>query len=265
MKKLNNTRGVLLFAFNNEQINYVDLAIYCGERVHRTWGLPVTVVTDTPFAHEFINCVTTTSPEVYSTRFFKGYKGQLKFLNGNRDDAWTLSPYEQTIVLDTDFLVATTQIPDVWDGKGVKLSKTASSLSGRTFPLDMTHLGKDGLPMYWATVLCFDRSRASEWFFQYWKKAKRWYKAYANVYGFTPTMLRNDYCVTIALDLLSQKIGSTDPFTLDYAIPTAGFDIDLVSLDPLQFTTEGTILTFPTTDVHVLNKHPLLELIGQES
>lgn len=264
MKRLNKTRGVLLFAFNNEQINYVDLAVYCGERIKQHWGLPVTVVTDSPFSHEHIECVTTTSPEVYSSRFFKGYAGVQKFLNGNRAEAFQFSPYQETIVLDSDFLVSTTQVLDVWNGKGVQLCNSANLLSGRPLTHDMASLGPTGLRMFWATVLCFDRSKESQLFFAYWQKVKRWYKAYSNIYGFSDTLMRNDFCVTVAVDLLAQKVGSSEPFVLPYSIPTAGFDMDVTGLSPLTAKVDGTELMFPTTDVHILNKKPLLDLIAQE-
>jgi hypothetical protein len=266
MKQLNNkSMGVVIFAFDNASIDYQRLAVYCANRVIDVWGLPVTIVTDKPFSDYRINCVTCNSPEISTTRFYKDFGEWLQFLNGNRNEAWFMSPYEKTIVIDSDFLVSTTQVLDIWDGTGVKLSKTAYSLDTSQLTEDMRTLGPDGLPMYWATIVCFDRSKTSEMFFKYWAKAVRWYKAYSNVYNFQSRLMRNDFCVTVALDLLAQKIGSTEPFTLPYNIPTANFKMEIVSLNPLKFLTHGTVMEFAPTDVHVLNKKPLLDLLDNDT
>ena len=40
------TKGVLLFANNNEQVDYVKQAIFCAKRVKKYTNLDVTLVTD---------------------------------------------------------------------------------------------------------------------------------------------------------------------------------------------------------------------------
>ena len=40
------SKGVLLFAFNNESINYIKQAIFCANRIKKYLDLPVSLVTD---------------------------------------------------------------------------------------------------------------------------------------------------------------------------------------------------------------------------
>ena len=40
------TNGVMLFAFNNSDIDYVKQAIYCAKRIKTYIGLPVQLITD---------------------------------------------------------------------------------------------------------------------------------------------------------------------------------------------------------------------------
>ena len=40
--------GVLLFAVNNLQIDYVKQSIYCAKKIKEHLNLPVALVTDTP-------------------------------------------------------------------------------------------------------------------------------------------------------------------------------------------------------------------------
>lgn len=260
MMKKQCKRGVLLYAFNNEQMDYLSLGLECAKRVKKHWGLPVSIVTDSSFSSDVADCINVNAPEFFADRFYSGY-GNLKFLNAKRSDSFDLTPYDQTIVIDSDLLVSTTQIVDVWNGKAVQLPNEALMLDGSPLYDNMLELCPDGLKMYWATVLCFDKSKESQVFFNYWKKVQKWYKSYAAVYGFKAGMFRNDFCVTVALDLLSNKIGSLAPFTLPYSIPTSGFESKIVNMDPITLDVEGDLMTFPNTDVHVLNKKPLLEII----
>jgi len=40
------TRGAVLFAFNNDRVDYVSQAQWSAPRINRHLGLPVTLVTD---------------------------------------------------------------------------------------------------------------------------------------------------------------------------------------------------------------------------
>ena len=44
------TKGVLLFANNNEHIDYVKQAIFCAKRIKKFTNLSVALVTDSPGA-----------------------------------------------------------------------------------------------------------------------------------------------------------------------------------------------------------------------
>lgn len=265
MRKQSKDRGVVIFAFNNEGIDYLRLAHECAQRVISHWNLPVTVVTDTPFSSDTVDCLTLNSPELQSSRYYRDYGSAFKFINGNRHESFALSPYKESIVIDSDFLVSSSQVVDVWNGRGVKLSKTAYPIDGEPLPYDMMELGTDGLPMYLATIVCFDRSAESALFFRYWAKARKWYKAYSKIYNYSARMFRNDFCVTIALDLMAQKLGDTEPWTLHYDIPVAGFNMEVVDIEPLRFVTHGEVVAYSSTDVHVLNKKPLLDLLTRRT
>jgi hypothetical protein len=39
-------RGVLIYAFNNDSIDYYQQAVWCADRVVKYLDLPVTIVTD---------------------------------------------------------------------------------------------------------------------------------------------------------------------------------------------------------------------------
>ena len=95
------SRGVIIFAFNTEKTSYVTIAVRCARIVKHTTGLPVTLVTEYETnAIGFDNIV-------YVDNTLKNYKvGELgSWRNGDRWRAYELSPYDETLLIDSDFLL----------------------------------------------------------------------------------------------------------------------------------------------------------------
>ena len=40
-------KGVLIYAFNNDKVDYFQQAVWCADRVNRFLDLPVSIITDT--------------------------------------------------------------------------------------------------------------------------------------------------------------------------------------------------------------------------
>lgn len=262
-------KGVLLFAFNNERVNYYKLARLCAARVEKFWGLPVCVVSDEPQPKrgwpknvKFWRHID--RPERINSKAYPDYGAALSFWNANRHNALELTPFQQTILLDTDMVISSTSIPDAWCGQGVALSKTAHAVDGHEMWNDVRHVGRQRIPMYWATVVCFDRSPVAQEFFKNWTQAVQFYTVYAALFGFEPGPMRNDFAVTVALERM--KGGTQNGFfDLPYSIPTLTPGSRLLSLDPLIATVpcsaEEEFMTVNLfSDLHVMNKKSLLEL-----
>ena len=106
------SKGVLLFAFNNESINYIKQAIFCAERVKKYLDLPVSVVTDFKLSDSetkhFDKIISLDSNKTNKKAYRDGSlsKRVLSFNNFGRESSYDLSPYDETIVMDTDYIVA---------------------------------------------------------------------------------------------------------------------------------------------------------------
>jgi hypothetical protein len=105
------TQGILLFAHDNEQIQYSLLAAWQARRIHKWLGKPVSIVTDLAsldtlkqhnldglFDHIMLSDAETTQQKIYTDKL-------LTFKNVNRTHAYDLTPYDETIVLDADYVV----------------------------------------------------------------------------------------------------------------------------------------------------------------
>ena len=67
------TQGVVMFAFNNEQIDYLAMAAWSAKNIRRHLNLPVCVitdVTDTSRTVDFDQVVLTESPAAQQQRYF---------------------------------------------------------------------------------------------------------------------------------------------------------------------------------------------------
>ena len=115
------TNGVLLFAFNNSNIDYVKQAIFCAKRVKKYLGLDVQVVTDAvdyikaeyPFWHKYIDYITyQESPKPARKKFYDGiYSNKtLEWKNSARNTAYELSVFDKTLVIDTDFVISNNKL-----------------------------------------------------------------------------------------------------------------------------------------------------------
>lgn len=256
--------GVLLFSFNNEAIRYDKLAKECVRRITKFLDLPVTVVTDKVIPG--LDCILTESPNSNS-RHYPDYDKNLKFLNGARVNAYDLSPFEKTLVIDTDYLIQSNLLLRGFDTQsGVKMSRQASNIDLSPMPSDMAVLGDSGLRMYWATVLYFDRSAESSLFFFHWKTILDNWQFYVDYFRLLGPLVRNDFAVTLALHKLFWKSGIPSRVDLDLVLQTLPATWSINSLDPLTISSSSTkkpIRLLPI-DVHVLNKKSILECIDHE-
>jgi hypothetical protein len=157
------SRGVLLFAFNNERMDYVRLAAYCASRVNRYWRLPVTLVTDErerilEVRSHFDQVITQSRTRFQTQRLYPDYQELLTFFNKDRVMADVLTPYDETIVIDADYLVSTDTITRMWDTQPLLIARHAHSLSSIPIPAYLEKLHPTTVPMYWASVICFDKT-----------------------------------------------------------------------------------------------------------
>ena len=101
------SKGVLLFAFNSEKYDYFSMAVYTAKRINHFLQLPVTIVTDEDSlgnTEGIFHNVITTDPNKNNRRDW----GQ--WINKDRYRAFEFSPYDETLLLDTDYVVNSDKI-----------------------------------------------------------------------------------------------------------------------------------------------------------
>lgn len=209
------TTGVLIFAYNNEHIDYLAMANWSAKNIRRHLNLPVAVITNVPPPHEYkfeqVIIANTTSQH---TRKFDDLPESVTWYNGNRVDAYSLSPWSQTLVLDADYVVASNQLSTILNSKENFLAhSSAYDITNHPAFDEHNFFGRNRMPMWWATVMMFRRSNEAEMIFDCMSMIKQNWNHYRNLYGVNKGTYRNDYALSIAL-------GIVNGHTLDYpAIP----------------------------------------------
>jgi hypothetical protein len=266
------SQGFLLFAHNNDRIDYGLLAFYCAKRIRHFLDKPVTLAADTRTVDrmidqginlDFFDHVITSSSE---TTQVKRYNNELyAFQNLDRVSAWNLTPYEETIILDTDVLVQSKVLNTLWGSEHSYIACDKSSHVLGTTHKEFQHISPNSLKFFWATQFYFRKDESSHLFFETCKYIKENYWWYANLYNFDSRLVRNDYIWSIAINLLGGNANHewcpTMPWNLSYALDQDTI-LDLKSHSVLLLVEPHGPCKIKNKDIHMMNKNSLQNAIS---
>lgn len=213
------TRGVLLFATNNDAVDYVKMALLCASLVKKHLNVPVTLVTDPwwntldivtknqqIFDSTFDKVIVISNDDPVNSRAYRDtqyHSVTADFKNGNRLSAYELSPYDETIVLDVDYLVLSDNLNKLWGSPhDFHISRDATRINHQKLIGKEYRLNDYGIRMVWATVLYFKKNKFSKLIFDMVAHIKEHWDYYHLVYDFPDGLYRNDYAFSIALHTL---------------------------------------------------------------
>lgn len=219
------TTGALIFAFNNEHTDYVALAAWSAERINRHLKIPVAVVTnDTEQAARYgrFDRIIAAEASTGGTRWFEDYQSSVTWHNAGRVDAYLLSPWQRTLVLDADYVVNSNDLESVLelDADFLCFRQAYNICDPDTAFLDA--YGRFRMPMSWATVMLFRRCTTTDWIFQSMTMIRRNWQHYRDLYGIAETNYRNDYALSIALSLVNGSTAHVQsiPWSMATVLPT---------------------------------------------
>lgn len=191
-------RGVVIMAHNTEQVDYYQLATHAAKRINHYLDLPVTVITDScsinPLNdYQFDNTIVVSADH-------SNYRKKSVWINKGRYQVYDLSPYDETLVLDSDYMIngpallKTFAMPsDFVCHKNVRWLLDNNEKQCQEF------LHASTVQSLWATVMRFQKTLRVKQIFDMMKTIEENYEHYANIYQFMSYSYRNDYALTIAL------------------------------------------------------------------
>ena len=272
------SNGVLCFAHNNGKVDYLKQAEFLAKRVKQHLNLPTTLVTSTVSELKnldlFDKIIEIDDKNSNYKRYYNGtlHHQNLQFKNNDRVRSYELSPYETTLVLDTDYVICNSSLKYAFDSlHDFQIYKEGLDLCEWRKHKEFDYINDSGIPFYWATCFCFKKTQQTKTFFDILQHLVKNWSHYEQVYNIGSRNFRNDHVFSIGIHMMN---GFTDG---DWAKTLPGkmfytLDRDFVKKikdDSLQFLLqkekyEGEYILASTKDcnVHIMNKFSLGELIN---
>lgn len=271
------TTGAIIFAQNNKSVDYVKLAVFAARRIVNYLNIPVSIVTDASGwvvsgypDHPFDQIIEIpTMPSTQKKRFRDGGLSAelLDWKNLTRSQVYDLSPYDKTLVIDSDYVLNSDILKIALDSDyDFQIYKKSVDVAFDRDTSEFQRINQYSIPFYWATVFVFKKNSLTRAFFDLVTYIKANWPYFKILYNIDSNVYRNDYAFSIAIHIMNGK--STGDFATELpGAMTYITDRDLlidIDNNKMKFLTEkkdflGEYLVAKTNgiDVHVMNKMSL--------
>ena len=231
------SKGVVIFATNTDETDYVAIAEQNARLVEHFLGLPTTIVS--------------AKDSGKNTRYNPDLGKYVEWKNFGRHEVYEASPYDETILLDADYLV--------FDDSLLKLFCTDFDylLFNKNWYINIPQLpsvmGERSLPHVWATAVLFRKTEKSKMFFDLVAKIKRNYHYYRMLYNVHETNYRNDYAFAIAHYILNG-------YTINAQYAPGHISTFSGPIQSIEYTDKNLIVksdkayVLPHQNIHVMSK-----------
>lgn len=234
------TKGVLIFARNNHTYDYAKIACICAKmaRLHLKGADEICLVSDDEsyqsqkelIDESFDRIITREPPTTDTVRLYNDTPGKqiaAVFKNLDRSDAYEVSPYDETLVIDCDYFIMSNVLDGVWgSANDFMINHEYKDISNPGIST-LAYLDGNTLPMSWATVLYFKKSDYARNVFNMVQHIRENYEYYCTLYQTKSGLYRNDFVFTIALHIINGSVTGKTP-TLPNKYLNNSFDTDEV-------------------------------------
>lgn len=275
--------GALIFAHNNRDVDYALMALISGGLAKKHLNIPVSLVSDdttiawmkqsgiySKATEVFEHIIEVEKPVSDNTRRLHDGVDNTKivpFVNANRSNAWTLTPYDRTVLLDCDYFIFSDRLTEYFGAdEDVLISKAINDVVGDArVGYHDKYISDTGVHLYWATTVIFTKNERSRSFFEMVSYVRDNYEYYADLFRFDPRQYRNDISFSVAKHILGGF--ETD---LEMSLPPVLTAIDkdilhsvdkdgkLTFLISHQLTSSYCAAAFKNRDIHIMNKQSVV-------
>ena len=251
------SRGVVLFAFNTDTVDYVAIADNCAKLIAKHLKLPVTLITESSSNPKFsYDRVITVDYHGVNQRTDVVTRKQVQWKNFGRYAVYEHSPYDHTLMLDTDYLVLDDSLLKLFD------QPYDYKIMGHSddFDKSMTsRMGNVSLPYLWATVVLFRKSSLSECFFSLIGKIQRNWGYYRSLFNVDGSQYRNDFAFAMA-DIILNGYSLHKPNTIPWNMLTVAGEVTKLELkdNNIIVRTPAKAYIVPKHNIHIMHKQYLM-------
>lgn len=211
-------RGMLMFAHNNGLFDYGKMAYASALSAVHHIGEPISLVTDEETWEDLLSkhlyartlfeepiFVEKGIPNHRQFRLSDGTMKKAEYHNTTRLKVYELSPYDETLLLDSDILIQDSTLAEIWGSKSsirmnCEVSELVKAMHGTS---TITKLGENSMPIFWATICYFRRCPIAKDFFELAQYVVDNYSYYGVLYGFPTSIIRMDFALTVAAHIMS--------------------------------------------------------------
>ena len=289
---MKNKRGYLLLAFGSKKLsnlNYGKLAVCCALSIKANLKYNHTTVVMDEDSKRWVT--STVSKDVLKTAFdniiiskekFPSKKRthfdspwvtfKSEFNNQNRVLSYRYSPYDETILIDSDYILMNNDFDNIWGcSDHILINHKTTDLQNKQFgSLEDQRISNHGIPLYWATAVYFKKSLYTETFFNLVEYIRKEYDFFQFLYGFKPGFYRNDFAFAIAVHIfngfISHGIKSLPYDTIISSYQKDGI-AEILSANEIIFISHNpdepwktTLVNIKDLNVHIMNKKELLRV-----
>ena len=262
------SKGVVLFAFNTESYDYVKMAKYCASRINYFLNLPVTLITnDTLADKQIFDQIINVEANIKNKK-----EGKI-WINKDRYKAFELSPYDETILLDVDYVVNSDKLLKLFTIlKDICVHNHTEFVMQPNLPQEF--LSPYSEQIAWATVIAFKKTNKAKQVFECIKMVQNNYQHYTNVYNFVAGTYRNDYALGIALRIVNGHLNDKHDF-IPWSLLHVGKNTSIYPVNNELLCSEFISLfdnwkngkikkeyaILKNIDFHMINKENFLEIV----
>jgi hypothetical protein len=203
--------------------------------ISHTLNLPVTIITEMPSIQT-------------NTRV--GYAHGTQWFNGDRYRAYELSPYDETLLLDSDYLVLDNSLLKILD----TITDYTIMTDNQNFNQSLTDkMGEMSLNFVWATAVAFKKTTKSKLLFDLVGRIQNNYQYYSKLYNQWRSTFRNDYAFAIANNIIN---GYTPSQGIPWTMLTVDKTVKALEVkdNKIVVREEGSVHVIPKQSIHVMDK-----------
>lgn len=274
------TNGAIIFAQNNATVDYTKLAVFAASRVKKYLDVPVSLITDNPDwleraypDHVFDQVIKVDYTMPQPKRFNDGTMSSktVEWRNSVRDKVFDLTPYDRTLVLDSDVVLCSGALKPAFDNHyDFQIYQKSMDLAQWRPTADFERINEFSVPFYWATTFLFEKNTITKAFFDLITYIKSNWIYFRALYSIPVAMFRNDIAFSIAIHIMNGKTNggfATElPGKMIYSMDTdliVSMEDDTLKflIEKKNYLGEYTLAKTKGLDVHVMNKYSLTRCI----
>lgn len=233
------SRGVVIFATNTAETDYVAIAEQNARLIKHYMGLPTTIVSAQDTGK--------------NKRFSTDTNSFVEWNNFGRHEAYTASPYDETIILDADYLIFDDSLTRLFSSSFDYLLFDKNRYVN--IEQQPSVMGPHSLPYVWATAVLFRKTEKSRLFFELAAKVKRNYDYYRLLYNVQEGNFRNDYAFAIANLILQGNQLVQENFSPFSILTVTGTISSIAAAENLVVRTPDKVFVLPVQNIHIMSKH----------